>query len=96
MTAYQLFLLGVLILWPLLIMGLLFFMSRLESYVARSEADTPEEAGLEPVAGRVADREVKIVFGDHVVSPPTADPQPIGPRMAGHEVAAEQAVGEHQ
>jgi hypothetical protein len=57
----------VLILWPFVIMGLLFLMSKLERYVNRSEADSPQEAGLEPVAGRSEDREVKIVFGDQVV-----------------------------
>ena len=68
MTSYQLFLLVVLIMWPVLIVAMLFLMSRLEDYVARSEASTPEEAGLEPVAGQPADKEVKIVFGDKVIS----------------------------
>jgi hypothetical protein len=49
------------------IIGLLFLMSKLESYVNRSEAATPEEAGLEPVTGSTGDREVRIVFGDQVV-----------------------------
>lgn len=57
----------VLILWPFGIMGLLFLMSKLEDYVNRPEADTPEEAGLEPVTGQTQEREVKIVFGDQVV-----------------------------
>lgn len=67
MTRYQLMLLVVLVTWPFVIMGLLFFMSRLEDYVARSDASTPEEAGLEPVTGDSADREVKVVYGDKVV-----------------------------
>ncbi|MEA2460520.1 MAG: hypothetical protein QOH90_697 [Actinomycetota bacterium] len=67
MTLYQVFLLAVLILWPFVIMGLLFLMSKLEKYVNTSDADTPQEAGLEPVAGRSQEREVKIVFGDQVV-----------------------------
>jgi hypothetical protein len=67
MTGYQLFLLAVLILWPFVIMGLLFLMSKLEKYVNTTDADTPQEAGLEPVAGRSQEREVKIVFGDQVV-----------------------------
>ncbi|MFN2389491.1 MAG: hypothetical protein ABR575_07820 [Actinomycetota bacterium] len=70
MTPYQLFLLAVLILWPLAIMALLFLMSRLEGYVARVEAHTPQEAGLEPVAGTSPEREVRIVFGDRVVGEP--------------------------
>ena len=83
MTRYQVFLLAVLIVWPLVIISLLFFMSRLETYVARIDADTPEEAGLEPVTGRTPDREVKIVFGDRVVGEP--DPAAAGPvsRVAG-------------
>jgi len=67
MTGYQVFLLTVLLTWPFIIMGLLFMMSRLEAYVARSAAETPEAAGLEPVAGKPEDKEVKIVFGDKVV-----------------------------
>ena len=67
MTLYQVFLLAVLILWPFVIMGLLFLMSKLEKYVNTSDADSPQEAGLEPVAGRSQEREVKIVFGDQVV-----------------------------
>lgn len=42
-------------------------MSRLEDYVKRSGAETPEEAGLEPVEGRPEEKEVTIVFGDKVV-----------------------------
>jgi hypothetical protein len=66
-VTYRLFLLVVLVLWPVAIMGLLFLMSKLESYVNRSEAATPEEAGLEPVTGSTGDPEVRIVFGDQVV-----------------------------
>ncbi len=67
MTSYQLFLAAVLVLWPLVIIGLLFLMSRLENYVARVDAETPEEAGLEPVAGRAREREVQIRFGDQII-----------------------------
>lgn len=70
MTPYQGFLLGVLIVWPLAIVGILFLMSKLETYVKRPDAQTPEEAGLEPVEGGPPDREVRIVFGDHVVGGP--------------------------
>ena len=69
MTPYQLFLLAVLVLWPVAIAGLLWLMSKLEDYVRRMDADTPEEAGLEPVAGSAPEREVQIVFGDRVVEP---------------------------
>lgn len=64
---YRVFLGVVLVTWPLVIVGLLFFMSKLEDYVGRLDADTPEEAGVEPVAGSTRDREVTIVFGDRVV-----------------------------
>ncbi len=64
------FLLAVLILWPVGITALLFLMSRLEQYVARVDAQTPEEAGLEPVAGTSTEREVRIVYGDTVVGEP--------------------------
>lgn len=67
MTKYQIFLLVVLVLWPFVILGLLFMMSKLEGYVARLDADTPEDAGLEPVAGEAPEKEVKIFFGDKVV-----------------------------
>jgi hypothetical protein len=66
-VTYRLFLLVVLVLWPVAIIGLLFLMSKLESYVNRSEAATPEEAGVEPVTGNTGDPEVRIVFGDQVV-----------------------------
>jgi hypothetical protein len=70
MSRYQVFLLIVLVLWPFVILGLLFAMSKLETYVERPSADTPEEAGLEPVAGRSEDKEVRIVFGDKVIGEP--------------------------
>jgi hypothetical protein len=69
-TPYQLFLLAVLVLWPVAIGGILFLMNRLESYVQRLDASTPEEAGLEPVEGTDQDREVRVVFGDQVVGEP--------------------------
>lgn len=53
--------------WPLAIVGILFLMSKLENYVKRMDAQTPEEAGLEPVEGETSEREVRIVFGDHVL-----------------------------
>jgi len=53
--------------WPFAIMGLLFLMSRLEKYVEKVHAETPREAGLEPVEGSPPEREVTIVFGDKVV-----------------------------
>jgi hypothetical protein len=67
MTAYQVFLLVVLVSWPLVIFGMLFFMNKLENYVNRINADTPEEAGLEPVEGVTGEREVRIRFGDQIV-----------------------------
>jgi hypothetical protein len=63
-------LLIVLAVWPFAILGLLFLMSRLETYVKRIDANTPEEAGLEPVSGESADREVQIFVGDQVVGEP--------------------------
>jgi hypothetical protein len=65
MNGYQVFLLLVIIIWPLAIGALLFAMSRIENWIERMDAATPEEAGLEPVAGE--EREVRIVFGDRVV-----------------------------
>lgn len=67
LTNYQLLLIAILLLWPVAIVALLFLMNKLENYVNRSEAETPEEAGLEPVRGHTEDREVRIVFGDRVV-----------------------------
>jgi hypothetical protein len=66
-TPYQVFLLIVIITWPFAIVGLLFLMSRLENYVGRLHAETPQEAGLEPVEGGAGEREVTIVFGDQVI-----------------------------
>lgn len=75
MTAYQLFLLVVLALWPVVIFAMLFLMHRLENYVNRLNAGTPQEAGLEPVQGQSEEREVRIRFGDQIVgeSNPTSD-----------------------
>lgn len=70
MTPYQVLLLILLVAWPLAVAGLLYVMQRLERYVARLDAQTPEEAGLEPVAGETEDREVKIIFDEHVVGEP--------------------------
>jgi hypothetical protein len=67
LTAYQVFLGVVLVLWPVTIVAALYFMSKLEEYVKRMDADTPKEAGLEPIAGKSSDREVKIVFRGKVV-----------------------------
>ena len=70
MTPYQILLLCILVLWPVVIFGILFLMSRLETYVNRLDADSPEEAGLEPVAGESPEREVQIRFGDRIVGEP--------------------------
>jgi hypothetical protein len=70
MSPYQLLLIAVLILWPIAIAGLLWLMNKLENYVGRLDAETPEEAGLEPVAGSPPEKEVQIVFGDRVVGEP--------------------------
>ena len=67
---YRVFLFVVLITWPLAIIGLLLLMTKLERYVNRLDAATPEEAGLEPVAGTSDEKEVRIVFGDQVVAEP--------------------------
>ena len=74
MTRYQTILLVTLIVWPLAIVALLFFMSRLEDYVQRLDAKTPAEAGLEPVRGASPEREVRIVVGDKVVGHEDTDP----------------------
>jgi hypothetical protein len=66
-TPYQIFLLAILIAWPIVIFGILILMSRLENYVNRVDAQTPEEAGIEPIKGQTRDREVKIRFGDEIV-----------------------------
>ena len=76
MTAYQVFLLVVLVSWPLVIFGMLFFMNRLENYVNRMSAGTPEEAGLEPVEGETGEREVRIRFGDQIVGESGKDEEP--------------------
>ncbi len=70
LTPYQLILMIVLILWPLAIFALLFLMHRLEEYVDRPEAHSPEEAGLEPVEGEAPEKEVKVIVGDRVVGEP--------------------------
>jgi hypothetical protein len=67
-SQYQLFLGLVLIMWPLVITGLLFLMSRIEHYVAREDADSPREAGLESVPEAAPDREVRIFIGDRPVA----------------------------
>jgi hypothetical protein len=67
-TPYQIFLLCILIAWPIVIFGILMLMSRLENYVNRADAQTPEEAGIEPVKGQTRDREVSIRFGDEIIS----------------------------
>ena len=67
MTRYQIILLVVLAIWPFAILGLLFLMSKLETYVQRIDAQTPAEAGLEPVSGSTGEREVKIFVGDQAV-----------------------------
>jgi hypothetical protein len=71
MNSYQVFLGAVLVTWPLIIFGLLFLMSRMEHYVKRIDADTPQEAGLEPVEGHSPEREVSIRFGDQIVGEST-------------------------
>ena len=73
MTTYQVFLLVVLAAWPVVIFGMLFLMHRLENYVNRLNADTPEEAGLEPVAGTSDEKEVRIRFGDQIVGEPKSN-----------------------
>ena len=75
MTPYQILLLILLVAWPLTIAGLLYVMQRLERYVAKLDAQTPEEAGLEPVEGEAEEREVKIVVDPVATKPQTAEPQ---------------------
>ena len=53
--------------WPVVIFGLLFLMSRLETYVKKIDAQTPEEAGLEPVSGTSGEHEVQIFVGDQPI-----------------------------
>ena len=90
MTRYQTILLVTLIVWPLAILALLFFMSRLEEYVQRLDARTPEEAGLEPVKGAAPEREVRIVVGDTVVegNAGTDDTDPRGHPITPSEAAS--------
>jgi hypothetical protein len=76
MTPYQVLLLILLVAWPLTIAGLLVVMQRLDRYVARLDAKTPEDAGLEPVEGETGDREVKIVVDE----PVAATPEPVAPK----------------
>jgi hypothetical protein len=71
MTGYQVFLLLVIIIWPFAMGALLFAMSGIETWIGRMDAATPEEAGLDPVAGE--EREVRIVFGDQVVGETESD-----------------------
>ena len=89
MTAYQLFLLLVIIIWPFLIGGMLFAMSRIENWIERVDAATPEEAGLEPVSG--GEREVRIVFGDKIVGEPTNDDG----RVDTEETASTEETAKH-
>jgi hypothetical protein len=51
------------------------------------DAATPEEAGLEPVAGE--EREVRIVFGDQVVGEPESETG----RVDTGEIPAQQPHG---
>lgn len=74
MTPYQILLLVLLVAWPLTIAGVLYVMQRLERYVARLDAQTPEEAGLEPIEGETGDREVKVVFDERPVPEPEHEP----------------------
>ena len=91
-AGYQIFLLVTLIVWPFIIGGLLFAMSKVESRLGRTEANAPEEAGLEPVAGAEKEREVRIVFGDEVVGTP--DGSPSRGRTAGRD-APERTEASH-
>ena len=77
MTGYRIFLLVILLLWPLVIMGVLFLMSRLENYVNHSDASSPQEAGLDPVQGTAEDKEVRIRFGDQIIGAPDGPEPPI-------------------
>jgi hypothetical protein len=76
MTPYQIFLAVLLPAWPLMILGLLMLMSRLEERIERNPGRSPAEAGLEPAAGRTAEKEVTIVFDGDVISG-NAEPTPI-------------------
>jgi hypothetical protein len=70
MNRYQILLLVILLAWPLVIFGILYLMSKLEDWVRRVDAESPEEAGLEPVAGSPPEKEVQIIFGDEIVGSP--------------------------
>ena len=70
MNRYQILLLAILLAWPLVISGILYLMSKLEDWVRRVDAESPEEAGLEPVAGSPPEKEVQIIFGDEIVGSP--------------------------
>jgi hypothetical protein len=70
MNRYQILLLVILLAWPLVIFGILYMMGKLEDWVGRVDAESPEEAGLEPVAGSSPEKEVQIIFGDEIVTPP--------------------------
>ena len=70
MNRYQILLLVILLAWPLVIFGILYLMSKLEDWVRRVDAESPEEAGLEPVAGSSPDKEVQIIFGEEIVGSP--------------------------
>jgi hypothetical protein len=94
-TPYQVFLLVVLLTWPFVIMGLLFLMSRLETYVQRLDAGTPEEAGLEPVAGSAPEKEVTIVFGGRVVDGPQNGAHAGSPDEAEPERSNDAIAGRH-
>jgi len=87
MTGYQLFLLLVIIIWPFAIGALLFSMSLIETWIERMDAATPQEAGLEPVAGE--EREVRIVFGDRVVG----ESEPEAGRVDTGEFPAHEPLG---
>jgi len=87
MNGYQLFLLLVIIIWPLAMGALLFSMSSIETWIGRMDAATPEEAGLEPVAGE--EREVRIVFGDRIVGENESDTG----RVDTGEIPAQQPHG---
>jgi hypothetical protein len=76
MTPYQIFLIVMLPAWPLMILGILMLMSKLEERVERNPGRSPEEAGLEPAEGGRKEKEVTIVFDGDVVSS-NADPTPI-------------------
>ena len=87
MSGYEVFFVIVLLLWPIAIAGLLVVMHRLEKFVERTGGETPEQAGVEPVAGTTGDPEVRVVFGAEVVGEetPSAPERPEAPRRGRHE-----------